>query len=247
MKINAFVASRLGSVRVPFKNLRLINGKPMFEFLVDTCLSINSFSQLFINSDSQLLLDIARKRYGNSLKYYKRSEELGTSATTLDEYVSDFMLNVPGDVTVFLNPCSLFLKAKTIADALAYFIKNDLDACVASEEIQTHCFFENRPINFSFKEKQPKSQDLVPVHAMTSGFFIWRNKTFLEFFDKNRFANFSGKFVSYGVSKLEAVDIDTEEEFRLAERIISQTDKLSPPSYHPAIHEDVLSGKMKVN
>jgi len=247
MKINAFVASRLGSVRVPFKNLRLLNGRPMFEYLVDTCLGVRSFSQLYINSDSQMLLDIAEQRYGDALKYYKRSEELGTSAATLDEYVIDFMEQEPGDVTVFLNPCSIFLKEQTIANALNYFIENNLDACVASEIIQTHCFFENSPINFSFSEKQPKSQDLTPVHAMTSGFFIWRNKTFLKNYKGNGFANFSGKFSSYGVSKMEAIDIDTEEEFQLAERFMTQTSGVSAPSYHPAIHDDVLSGKIKVN
>ena len=35
MKIVAFVASRMGSTRVPFKNVRLLNGKPIFYYLLD--------------------------------------------------------------------------------------------------------------------------------------------------------------------------------------------------------------------
>ena len=247
MKINAFIASRLGSARVPFKNLRLLNGRPMFEYLVDTCSRLDCFTDLYINSDSELLLKIAKERYGNELKYYRRNKELGTSAATLDDYVIDFIQHVPGDVTVFLNPCSVFLKSRTILAAMNYFIEHGLDSCVASEKIQTHCFFKDNPVNFSFQEKQPRSQDLVPVHAMTSGFFIWRNETFLNSHRINGFGNFAGKFASYGISKLEAIDIDTEEDFRLAELIMAKAAEAPAAAYHDAIHDDVLSQKLKVN
>ena len=36
MKIIAFLAARMGSTRVPFKNVRLLNGKPMFSYLLES-------------------------------------------------------------------------------------------------------------------------------------------------------------------------------------------------------------------
>ena len=247
MRVNAFLACRMGSTRIPFKNVRLLNGKPMFEYLLDTSLRVKRFTRLFINSDSQLILDIARERYLDAVSYYKRSEELGTSAATLDEYVYDFMKEVSGDITVFLNPCSIFLSAETISNAVDYFIANDLDSCVASAEIRTHCFFENSPVNFSFDQRQPRSQDLPGVHAMTSGFFIWRNSTFTENYLRDGFANFSGKFSSYGLSMIEAIDIDTEEDFLFAEYLSTRSSGTSKPVYHRRVQDDIMAGNIKVN
>jgi len=217
MKVNAFIAVRGGSTRVPFKNFRIINGKPLYEHLTDESLKCKEISNLFINTDTKFILNYAKDNYGDCLNYYLRDPLLGTSDATLDEYVYDFMLKYPSDICIFLNPCSLFLKAETIDNAIRYFIKNNLDSCVASEVIQTHCFYNNRSVNFNFNQKQPRSQDLVPIHAMTSGFFIWNNLTFIREYESRGSANFCGKFESFGVSHIEAIDIDEENDMLLAE------------------------------
>ena len=56
---------------------------------------------------------------------------------------------------------------------------------------------------------------------MTSGFFIWRNKTFIEYYEKNSAANFCGNFESYGISKMESIDIDNYEDLEFAERFLN--------------------------
>ena len=242
MKINAFLAIRLGSQRIPYKNFRLLAGKPLYTYLADTAKNCQQISHLFINTDSQMVIDIVQNKYGDTISYYLRPSWLGTSEATLDDYVYDFMSVNHADYTVFLNPCSIFLKAETIDKAITHCIANSLDACVASYEVKTHCFYNDNPINFSFSTKQPRSQDLTPVHAMTSGFFIWKNSSFMNAFSSSQCANFNGAFFSYPVSRSESVDIDLEEDFIEASRLLGGSEDALNPSYIPEIQSLVDKG-----
>ena len=243
MRVNAFVAIRMGSNRVPLKNFRVLNGRCIYEYLTSEALRSEYISDLYLNTDNELAIEIVKETYGEKLKYYLRPKALGTSQATLDDYVFDFMKSHPSDITVFLNPCSLFLSAASIDRGIGTLIENELDSCVASRMEQTHCFFEDRPINFTFSEKQPPSQDLRPVHSMTSGFFVWRNKTFMEAYRKNGYANFCGKFASIGLSFKETIDIDEDEDFKLAEQYLSiRENSVTEKSYHPRVEELLAKG-----
>ena len=247
MTVNAFVAVRMGSTRVQFKNFRLLGGKALYQHLTDEALKCETIDRLFLNTDSQEVIDIAKPEYGASLEYYLRDPALGTSATTLDEYAYDFMKRFPSRYTVFLNPCSPFLKAKSIDNAVKLAQRNNLDACVASRTEQTHAFKNNSPINFSFDELQPRSQDLVPVHTMTSGFFIWKSSSFIKSFEENGFANFNGRFLSYGLGLEETIDIDEEADFQLAELFLRAKKSSKIVKYHPLIESMVKAGMDRRN
>lgn len=222
IQINAFLAVRAGSTRVPNKNFRLIGGKALYQHLLDSALELSNKITIYLNTDHPVIAEIIGNQYGSAIKYYIREPHLGTSEASLDSYAYDFIKNVTGDYTVFLNPCSPFLKSNTIENAITHTILNNLDSCTASAKIQTHCFHKNHAINFSLEELQPRSQDLLPVHAMTSGFFIWKNTSFVNAFESKGFANFCGKFESYPVSRFEAVDIDTEEDIQVANALLSR-------------------------
>ena len=62
-KINAFIGCRLGSTRVKFKNLSLIDNKPLFTYLTDSALKSFSIDNLYLNTDSKYIVDVAKKIY----------------------------------------------------------------------------------------------------------------------------------------------------------------------------------------
>ena len=105
MKIVAFVASRLGSNRVPFKNVRLLKGKPLFYYLLNTALKCKKIDEVYMNTDSEEIIEISKELFTNDLKFYKRPKNLGTSSASLDDYVYEFLQNIEADIVIFLNPC----------------------------------------------------------------------------------------------------------------------------------------------
>ncbi len=246
-KVNAFIGCRLGSTRVKFKNLLLLDNKPLFSYLTDNALQANKIENLYLNTDSEYLVDIAKTIYQKKLNYYVRPAHLGSSKAKLDDFVFDFMVKFPNEFTIFFNPCCLFLRPETIDKAIDYFIKNNLDSLCASRVAQTLCFFKNNPINFSFDTSQPRTQDLEAIHCQTCAFFIWRTKTFIESYKKNNFGNFCGKFESYGLSTLESIDIDTEDDFLIAENILMGKGRKFNFTYHHSVESLIKEGKIKTN
>jgi CMP-N-acetylneuraminic acid synthetase len=244
MKIVAFVASRLGSTRVPFKNVRLINGKPLFYYLLETALKCKKLDEVYINTDSEEIIEISKELFTNDLKYYKRPEKLGTSSASLDDYVYEFLQNIEADIVIFLNPCSPLLKASTIDSAIEYFIDNKLSSLTASEAVQTHAFKNNKALNFSFNEPQPRSQDLDYIHLMTSGFFIWNANKFKTQYEKFGYSNFIEPFESYPLGKIEALDIDEEDDWILVESFMNS--KIKETKYHNLVNTKILKGEIKV-
>ena len=245
--INGFIGCRLGSTRVKFKNLSLIDNKPLFTYLTDSALATSNIDKLFLNTDSQYIVDIAKEIYNNKLNYYIRPPHLGSSKAKLDDFVYDFMINFPSDITIFFNPCCLFLKNETIDKAISYFIENNLDSLCASRVAQTLCFINNKPINFSFDIGQPRTQDLEPIHCQTCAFFIWKTETFKNAYKKNSAGNFCGKFESYGLSTLESIDIDTEEDFLIAESLLIGKKRKFNFTYHKDVDKLIKDGIIKTN
>ena len=103
MRINAFIACRLGSKRIKFKNLLLIKGKPLFSYLTDNAILCKKITNLFINTDSKLIIEAAKQLYGNRLKYFLREPHLGTSNIALDDYVYDFIDTYGNEVDVMIE------------------------------------------------------------------------------------------------------------------------------------------------
>ena len=60
-KIICMIPARLGSQRVKLKNLRLINGKPLIQYVIDKVKKCNLFDDIYINSESEVFRDIANK------------------------------------------------------------------------------------------------------------------------------------------------------------------------------------------
>ena len=245
--INAFIGCRLGSTRVKFKNLSLLDNKPLFTYLTNSALESSKIDKLYLNTDSKYIVDIAKEIYKKKLNYYIRPSQLGSSKAKLDDFVYDFMINFPSEITIFFNPCCLFLKSETIDKAINYFITNNLDSLCASRVAQTLCFINNKPINFSFDTAQPRTQDLKPIHCQTCAFFIWKTETFKNAYKINNAGNFCGKFESYGLSTLESIDIDTEEDFLIAESILIGKKKKFNFTYHKDVENLIKNGIIKPN
>ncbi len=48
------IPARMGSKRVKSKNLRLLNGKPLIEYVIDTVSKIDIFDDIYVNSEDEI-------------------------------------------------------------------------------------------------------------------------------------------------------------------------------------------------
>ncbi len=217
MIVNAMIPARMGSTRLKQKNLALINNQPMVAYALLAAKNSGAFEKVYLNSENDIFQKIA-DRY--SVDFYKRKEELGSSSTKSDDIVADFMINIPGDVTVWVNSISPLQSSEEIRLVVNYFIENDLDTLMTVRDEQVHCLFGDGPLNFSPHERFAQTQDLLPVRRFVYSIMMWKNKTFLEQYREAEGALFCGRVGYYSVSKESALIVKTEEDIKLIDSIV---------------------------
>lgn len=226
--------ARLGSKRVRAKNLRKLNGKPLIVNMIEILKQTQHLGQIYINSDSDLFAGIAEK-YG--VEFYHRRAELATSASLIDDYLYDFIKARQPQYLAVVNPTSPFITPETLDAAWLSFRKNGYDTLLSCERIQTHCFFQGNPVNFSINGKHPRSQDLQPVRALNFAITIWNCERFVENYEKNGYGVYTGKIGFYDVEGFGCIDIDYEDDFQLAEFVARFLDRHQE---FPAEYDEVL-------
>lgn len=220
MKIYAMVPCRLGSQRVPKKNLRLLGGKTLSHWVAATCKKAQVFDEIYINSESEIFNNIAREA---GVKFYKRNPSLASNNATNDDFALDFMNSFEFDVLVQVNPTSPFTSVDDLRQFVDYFRKHELQTLHAVKEERIEGLFNGRPLNFDPRKQMPPSQLLVPVQVFCSSIMAWDVKQFRKNMRNLRCAVYGGegKIGYFPLKGFSTLDIDNEEDFLLAEAIIS--------------------------
>jgi CMP-N,N'-diacetyllegionaminic acid synthase len=233
-KIVAMIPARAGSKRIPKKNIRLINGKPLIQFIIDSTLNAGIFSDIYINTDDELIKKFITDKYP-TIKVYHRPPELASDTATNDDFAYDFFQNIECDSMVQLLATSPFVSSETIVDFVNTFNKNNLDTLVSVKKNQIETIFDKIPINFVSTEHTLPSQKLTPVFTYACSLMQWKSETF-----KNNFENKMGPYHGgngstsyYEMKGYSTIDIDNEDDFLLAEIVSKKIENntVNEPQY----------------
>lgn len=207
--INVLIAVRGGSKRVPRKNIRPFAGSSMLHLKVEQAMRLQGVNDVIVTSDDDEMLEIAA----------------GLGATTMKRdpfYASD---TVPmGDVYVHLASSldckdilwtpvtSPLVRDETVQECIdIYQNLPEYDSVVTTNIIKEYMWYNNEAINYDPKN-HPRSQDLPDIYALNFAVNILPRELMI----KNR--NILGDdFYAYMLDEVEALDVDTEYEFMLAE------------------------------
>lgn len=216
------IPARGGSKRVPKKNIKPLNGKPLLAYSIEAAISSDIFDRIVVSSDEDEILKIG-EQYG--AEAMPRSADLsGDKATVFSVFQSilekDEIKNNFDSFMAMLPTCP-FKKAKHVIEAYELFEKNNKEASVISttkfdyppqfgftrgnnnEIIMTH------PEAF---DKTTRSQDMKEIVHNNGAFWIasieryLKNKTF-----------YKGKMVGYEMDAIHSYDIDYPYQFEIAE------------------------------
>ncbi len=216
-KYIAEIPARLGSQRVKQKNLRLIEGEPMIAYAIKACKNANSISDIYVNTESDLIGQVALD-YG--VKYYKRNRELALDYIVSDQFNYDFLKKIECEALVMVNPVSPLIESIDIEEAINFFETNQLDSMISVKDERLQSFYQGKALNFNKDGLLPMTQNIDPVQICVWTICIWRRESFIKAYEKNGYAVFNGKYALWPINPLKSIKISYEEDFLLAEQLL---------------------------
>jgi CMP-N-acetylneuraminic acid synthetase/quercetin dioxygenase-like cupin family protein len=215
-KVVAMIPARLGSKRVPKKNLRLLNGKPLIAYCIETAKKSGVFDEIYINSEAEIFRDIASDY---DIRFYKRAEALSSDQTINDEFAYDFIKNVACDVLVQFLPTSPLITEEEVREFVKRMLDTGFDTLVSVINHQIACVYRDEPINFAYSEAHRSSQEMVPVQSYATVLMAWDKKSFIKNMQDHGCAyhGAAAKTGYFEINGLSTIDIDKEEDFQMAE------------------------------
>lgn len=215
-KIIAMIPARMGSKRIPKKNIRIMVDKPLIQYPIDLLTKSGCIEEIYINSESEILGEFASM---NGISFHKRPSELSTDTATNVDFTTEFLEKHDCDYVIMVNPTSPLLRQETLNGFCKYVLENDFDTVLSVADEKAESFFNGVPINFSLTEKV-NSQYLEPVRKVVWALTAWRKDSFLKARNKGKCPVYAGKIGLYTIPTDESCDLDTEEDWTIAEGIL---------------------------
>lgn len=220
----AMIPARLGSKRIPRKNIRYMGNKPLIQYPIDLAVQSQCFDSIWVNTENRELGRIVQKL---GAKFHERPAELAGDKATNREFTYEFLQRHSCDYVVMVNPTSPLLREETVKNFMTFVDCNDYDTVLSVVEEKEETFFQGKPLNFSLEEKR-NSQFLEPTEKIVWALTAWKRESFMKLQEAGRNPVFGGKVGRFAVPKDEACDLDTLEDWRIAEGILtSRTHKFS--------------------
>ena len=212
----AMIPARLGSQRIPKKNIRYLGEKPLIQYPIDFCVESGCFSSIWINTESA---ELGTALQTDKVHFHRRPPELSSNTATNRDFTYEFLKIHQCDYVVMVNPTSPLLRVETLRAFVDFVDKNDFDVVFSVVSDKTECFYEGNPVNFSKTEKI-NSQYLTPVDRIAWAITAWKRTSFIQMQESGVNPIFGGKIGLFSIPKDESCDLDTQEDWNIAEGMI---------------------------
>lgn len=216
----ALLPMKANSQRVKGKNFRPLHGKPLFRWILDALLAIDEIDEVVINTDARHILAENGLVEGGRVRIRDRKPELCGDTVSMNLILADDIAAVSADTYLMTHTTNPMLSAETIHAALARYsaglAAGTADSLFTVNKIQTRFYREDAsPVNHD-PDNLIQTQDLEPWFEENSNLYIFSAPSFAT-----TKARIGKKPLLHVMDKMEAVDIDTPEDWALAEAVAS--------------------------
>ena len=218
IKIFALIPIKYNSQRVPGKNFRLMNGKPLFYYIINTLQKCKYINKIIINIDDERT-KFAIKKYFKNIIFYNRPKHLLGGDVATNKLFADMIksMNLNADYYFQTHTTNPLLKLGTINNAIKEFLNDNdkYDSLYSVKQHQTRLYDKNsKAVNHNPKELLP-TQDLEPLFEENSCIYLFSRESLLNC--NHRIGN---NPLMFKMDDIESQDIDIETDFGITEIIM---------------------------
>ena len=222
-----FIAARGGSKGVVGKNIRLLAGKPLIAYAIESSIKSKIFSHVVVSTEDKEIARISQK-FGAEVPFL-RPKKLATDSTGMTEVVLHGLkkLHALGyDFDTFVNrDCTVpFLRNKDVAGSIRLLKRKNCNAVFGVYRQHLNPYFNIMELDSNGflkivkdEEKRPISRQTAPIVYQLNGLFTYNTEKFFEYRNDVLL-----NALPYEIPIETGFMIDTEFEFKLAEFIIQK-------------------------
>ena len=214
----AFIPVRCGSKSITFKNIKEFCGKPLVYWNLEALEKSNNIDEIFVATDCEEIKNVVNSFNFSKVKIYDRDKENASDTASTESVMLEFINRQnfkDNDLFFLVQATSPLTQTKDFDKALETLKNENADSLLTC--IRTKRFFWDKnanPINYDFTNR-PRRQDFDGLFMENGAFYINSIENIKK--DKNRL---SGKIAIYEMEEFTAVEIDEEDDWLIAEKMM---------------------------
>jgi CMP-N-acetylneuraminic acid synthetase len=215
VKTIALLPMKVNSERVKGKNFKVLAGKPLFKWILESLLQVPEIDEIIINTDARHILEDNGIRSDGRVKIRDRQPDLCGDHVSMNLIIQDDLGATDGDRYIMTHTTNPLLSPTTISSGLNDYDRavklNKADSLFGVTRCQTRFYQgDGTPINHD-PDNLIRTQDLEPWYEENSCIYIFSKLSFSK-----TGARIGAKPILFEIPKLEAIDIDEKEDWFLA-------------------------------
>ena len=213
--VKILIPARGGSKRIPKKNLVDVNGKPLLQYVIETCKNITD--EIYVSTDNS---DIKKFTKSMNVNVIERPERLATDKAKTEDVVKDFLEKIETDLFCVVQPTSPLLHFYSILFGIEQMeqpldIYSSYDSIISvCEDVNYYWGNNGKSINFELGNRK-RTQEHQTWYRENGAFYVTTKHNFLK---SNILQNGNVGFVV--MKESESIDIDTHEDLELVKKIM---------------------------
>ena len=212
-RVVALLPMRHASVRVPGKNYRPFAGRPLYHHIVEALLACPRIERVVIDTDSELLRADAAEHFP-TVTVLERPPHLRADTVPMNDVLLNTIGQVEAEFYLQTHSTNPLLRAASIDRAVGRFLEAYPihDSLFSVTRLQTRLWDQlSRPVNHNAAILL-RTQDLPPIYEENSCLYIFTGDAL-----RQRHNRIGERPLLFDVERLEAMDIDEELDFKVAE------------------------------
>jgi CMP-N-acetylneuraminic acid synthetase len=214
-RLVALVPMRHQSERVIGKNYRLVAGRPLYVYILETLLACPEVDRIVVDTDSSPVRDWIGRDYPQ-VQLLERPEHLRSGEIPINTIIAHDIEAVPAEAYLQTHTTNPLIRSRTISAAIKAF-RSDADHDSLFSVTPTHVRLwsaDGTAMNHD-PDRLLRTQDLPPVYQENSCLYLFRRDLFLE--RNNRIGRRPRLFA---IDREEAWDVDEEFDVDIVEALL---------------------------
>lgn len=210
------IPARGGSKRIPRKNIKDFLGKPIIAYSIEVALKSKLFDEVMVSTDDREIAAVS-ENYGAEVPFFRSPETSDDYATTIDvvkEVLDTYKKQeILFDQVCVIYPTAPFVTIEKLKEGISKL--KDNQAVIPVTEFSFPVWrgfkFEDGQLAYQWPEfEKARSQDLNPLYHDAGQWYMIKTK----YLSDTLVPKGTGAIV---LSNLEVQDIDTQNDWRIAE------------------------------